>query len=696
VQSFELPVQAVIPDPFSRSPAPSGSFGAGASQKAPFHPGWLFTTGDVPLTIVMLSITIGAEPLPIVEPAIPVVEEPLPIGKLGIPVVEEPLPIVELPIPVVAELLPVGKLEIPVVEGPLPIVELPITVVDASLTAVELTVTPGDLPLPASEAGSGTAAPVRSAPGPEAPRGGSMSSRRVGLAVLLAVVSCVPYLNAQTAAPEPAELRSKVRAWRTAHEKEIVRELADLVALPNVVVNRADIERNADHLIAMLRRRGIEARRLTAGDVPPAVYGELRSPGATRTIVFYAHYDGQPADPADWGGADPWKPVLRTGLPSQGGREVDLASAASLDPEWRLFARSTSDDKGPIVAMLAALDALRAAGVQPSVNIKFFLEGEEEDGSPHLTEILHAHRDLLAADAWILADGPVHQTRRMQVVFGARGALGLEMTVYGPLRGLHSGHYGNWAPNPAALLVELLAGLRAPDGAILIPGINEAVRPLTESERQAAAAMPAVEPELQRELALAWTEGNGGRLQDLVMRPALNLRGLAAAQVGEKARNAIPTEAAASIDFRLVPDLTPEIVRDKLEAHLRRQGFWVVQEEPDAETRRAHPRIVRLLWGEGYPGARTSMDLPASRAVVEVVGEAVDGPLIQVPMLGGSVPMYLFTEALQAPVIIVPIVNHDNNQHAAHENLRLQNLWDGIEVFAQLFVRLGRAWPPSR
>lgn len=518
-----------------------------------------------------------------------------------------------------------------------------------------------------------------------------MSSRRVGLAALLAVVSCVPSLIAQS--PAPAELRGQVRAWRTAHEKEIVRELADLVALPNVTANRADIERNADHLIAMLKRRGIEARRLTAGEARPAVYGELRSPGATRTVVFYAHYDGQPADAADWGGADPWKPVLRTGLPAQGGHDVDLATATALDPEWRLFARAVSDDKGPIVAMLAALDALRAAGVRPSVNLKFFFEGEEEAGSPHLTDLLKAHHDLLAADAWILGDGPVHPTRRMQVVFGARGAATVEMTVYGPARALHSGHYGNWAPNPAALLVELLAGLRAPDGTILVPGINEAVRPLTGSERQAAAAMPAVEPELQRELALAWTEGSGARLQDLVMRPALNLRGLASAGVGDKARNAIPTEAAASIDFRLVPDLTPETVQEKLEAHLRQKGFWVVHEEPDLETRRAHPRIVRLVWGDGYPGARTGMDLPASRAVLQVVGEAVDGSLIQVPMLGGSVPMYLFTDALKVPVIVVPIVNHDNNQHAAHENLRLQNLWDGIEVFAQLFARLGPAWP---
>jgi acetylornithine deacetylase/succinyl-diaminopimelate desuccinylase-like protein len=518
-----------------------------------------------------------------------------------------------------------------------------------------------------------------------------MTKRRFGTLTFLLGFALAPAVR-PAAAPEASELRQRVRAWRAAHEKEIVGELAALVALRNVASDRADIERNAEHLIALLRRRGIEARRLTAGDAPPAVYGELRSPGATRTVVFYAHYDGQPAEPADWSG-DPWKPVLRASPAAAGGKEVDLAAAAALDPEWRLFGRSTSDDKGPIVAMLAALDALRAAGMPPSVNLKFFFEGEEEAGSPHLTDILRAHRDLLAADAWVFADGPVHQTRQWQVVFGARGVAGVEITVYGPLRALHSGHYGNWAPNPAAVLVELLAGLRAPDGEIRIAGFYDDVRPLSDSERQAAAAMPPVEEALRRELGLAWTEGDGARLQDLIMRPALNLRGLKAAQVGEQARNAIPTEAAASIDFRLVPDQTPAKVRERLEAHLKDRGFHVVHEEPSLEARRAHPRIVRLTWGDGYPGARTAMDLPASRAVLRAVEEVADAPVLRVPMLGGSLPLYLFSDALNVPLIAVPVVNHDNNQHAAHENLRLQNLWDAIEIFANLFARLGPLFP---
>jgi len=511
------------------------------------------------------------------------------------------------------------------------------------------------------------------------------------LAVFLGIASA-------QAAP-PGELKQAVHAYREAHDRQIVQELADLVSLRNVASNRADIQKNADAVLALLHRHGIEGRLLTAGDAPPAVFAEVRSPGAKRTIVFYAHYDGQPADAADWGGQDPWKSVLRTGPRGPETKDVDLKAVPSpLPAEWRLYGRSTSDDKAPIVAVLAALDALRAAGVPPSVNIKLFFEGEEEAGSPHIRDLLAAHADLLKADCWILADGPVHQSRKLQVVFGARGATDVEMTVYGPSRALHSGHYGNWAPNPAALLVQLLASLRGPHGEILIEGFDRDVRPLTAGEAQAAAAMPPIEDALRQELGLAWTEGDPagtGRLQDLIMRPALNLRGLQSAQVGKGARNAIPTEASASIDFRLVPDQTPEHVRDLTEAHLKKQGYWIVREEPDAATRLAYPRIVRLVWGSGYPGARTSMDLPASRAVLGAI-ETGWGPVLRVPMLGGSVPLYVFNEMTKAPVIILPIANHDNNQHSAHENLRLQNLWDGIEVYAALFARLQESWPKEQ
>jgi acetylornithine deacetylase/succinyl-diaminopimelate desuccinylase-like protein len=506
----------------------------------------------------------------------------------------------------------------------------------------------------------------------------------------IAISGALLLAAASVYAAGPAEVRDSVRAYRQAHEREILGELTGLLALPNVATRVADVERNADHLTAMLERRGFQVRRLSAGEgTPPSLLGELVVPGAKRTLMFYAHYDGQPVDQKGWL-SDPFKPVLRSGPLGPDVKEIDLASTTGpLNPEWRIYARSASDDKSPIVAILTALDALRAVGRQPSVNVKLFLEGEEEQGSVHLPEILKRNASLLAADAWLLCDGPVQPTRRMQVFFGARGVAGLELTVYGPLRPLHSGHYGNWAPNPAMALVHLLASLRDEEGRILIPGFYDDVRPLTAAEKRAVAAMPAVEAKLEDELALGRTEGNGARLEDRLMDPALNLRGLRAAEVGEGAANAIPTEAQASIDFRLVPDQTPQKVKDEVEAFLRAKGWTLVTADPDRETLRKHPKVARLQWDLDYAASRTDMSLPVSQAVVAAVERATGEPVVQVPMLGGSVPMSLFTDSLKAPMIGVPMVNHDNNQHGINENLRLQNLWDGIEIYAELMADLG-------
>ena len=488
-----------------------------------------------------------------------------------------------------------------------------------------------------------------------------------------------------------AALREAVRAWRAAHETEIVRELDALLAMPNVASDSANIESNAVAIAAALRGRGVRAELLREPDAPPVVYGELSVPGARRTVILYAHYDGQPVVPSQWA-SDPWKPVWRDKPLEEGGREVDPSSARPpLPPEWRVYARSASDDKAPIVALLAAIDALRAARIPLSVNLKFFLEGEEEAGSPHLERILDKNAGRLKADLWLLFDGPVHQTRRMQIYFGARGVTGVEITTYGPVRRLHSGHYGNWAPNPIVELARLVAGMRDGEGRITIAGLADGVRPLTETERRAIAEAPDVDAKLRRELALGRSEGNGESLLQTLMRPALNLRGISGGDVGERATNSIPSEATASIDFRLVPDQTPEQVQRAVEEHVRRQGFTIVRDAPDRETRAKTPRVVRMVWGSGYPAARTSMDLPVSRAVARTV-QGSAGPIVELPTLGGSVPMYLFVDRLATPVVGIPIVNHDNNQHAANENLRLQNLWDGIETCAALLTRLGHVW----
>jgi acetylornithine deacetylase/succinyl-diaminopimelate desuccinylase-like protein len=234
-----------------------------------------------------------------------------------------------------------------------------------------------------------------------------------------------------------------------------------------------------------------------------------------------------------------------------------------------------------------------------------------------------------------------------------------------------------------------VAGLRDRDGRITVAGWSDEVRPLTAEETEALAAVPDVDGALRDELSLAETEAGNARLVERIMLPALNVRGLQAGAVGESAANAIPVEARASFDFRLVPDQNPDVLRQRFEAHLRAAGYAVVHEAPTPEERRRSPRLVRLEWEKGYPAARTSLGLPFSRALVRAVAAAGDGTVVSLPTLGGSVPLHVFAEAFGVPVVGLPIVNHDNAQHAADENLRLANLWDGIAVFASVFTGLG-------
>jgi acetylornithine deacetylase/succinyl-diaminopimelate desuccinylase-like protein len=476
------------------------------------------------------------------------------------------------------------------------------------------------------------------------------------------------------------------RKWRLQHEQAILDEFVELLAIPNVTSDRENIQRNAALIIRMMEKRGIAAKLVSTAGANPLVFGELRTPGATRTLLFYAHYDGQPIDTKEWT-SPPFEPVLRTRPIESGGVAVPLASSrVSIDPEARLYARSAADDKAPIVALMAALDAIRAAGLKSKSHIKFVFEGEEESGSPNLEKMLASNKALFSADLWLVCDGPLYQTRQQSIIFGARGIATFDMTVYGARAELHSGHYGNWAPNPALLLARLLSSMKDPvNDRVIIEGFYDQVEPLTPLERKAVADAPAIDAALMDELWLGSTDGRPDTLNELITRPSLNIRGMASARVGATATNIIPASATATLDVRLVKKMTVQRTLEVLQAHLRKQGFFVVDTEPAAELRRKHARIARLVLLRGAEAARTSMDLPASQEVIRTM-ESVRGRVIALPTMGGQLPLDAIERATGAPTIVIPIGNHDNHQHSFNENLRIQNLWDGIEVMAALLT----------
>jgi acetylornithine deacetylase/succinyl-diaminopimelate desuccinylase-like protein len=475
------------------------------------------------------------------------------------------------------------------------------------------------------------------------------------------------------------------RSWRETHEIPILEEFMDLLALPDLARDEANIRKNAAAIVELLKKRNVKAQLLEVPGAPPVVFGEIATPGATRTLVFYAHYDGQPLDPKEWA-TPPWQPVFRDGRLDRDAKVVPLPANGPINPEWRIYARAASDDKAPVIAILTALDALKAARIPLVSNIKLVFEGEEEAGSPHLASIIEKYKGLLGSDVWLICDGPVHQSRRQQIVFGARGIATVDITLYGPNHELHSGHYGNWAPNPAMALARLLASMKDDDGRVLIDHFYDGVQPLTEIERRAIAEAPDVDQDLKTELSLGRTEGGGEKLVELLNLPSLNIRGMSSARTGAGASNVIPASATATIDMRLVKGIDHQDAEQRVVEHIRRQGYFIVDHEPDAATRMAHPKVafVKVESG-GYNASRTSMDLPISQLVLKTADSA-RGPVVKLPTMGGSVPLYMIDEILHVPTITVPIANHDNNQHSFNENIRIQNLWDGIELMAALLA----------
>jgi acetylornithine deacetylase/succinyl-diaminopimelate desuccinylase-like protein len=514
---------------------------------------------------------------------------------------------------------------------------------------------------------------------------------------IVAVLLIAPFSYAAFAQkaipPAPVQVVQEIRDYRMDNEDRIIRELSEFLAIPNIASDTPNIQKNAARLVEMLEARGIETHLLPINGRGPVVFGKLISAEAKRTVIFYAHYDGQPVDPAAWTDGKPFEPVLRDAAIEAGGKRIPFPEnsgqhRAIYNDNWRIYARSSSDDKSPIVALLAAIDALRAKKIPLGVNLKLILEGEEEAGSPNLQRTLELHKNLLSGDLLITADGPVHQSGRPLVFFGNRGILGFQMTTFGPIRALHSGHYGNWAPNPGFELARLLASMKSEDGRVLIEGFYDDVVPLGATEKKALEEMPNNDAELEKELQFGKPDGGGKKLVELLQLPSLNIRGLRSAYVGEQAQNIVPEKAEAALDVRLVKGEDPDKKFEQVIAFIRKQGYYVTTEVPTKEERLAHPHVVRIVkdvWN--YRSSRTSMELPVSKALVQLMQDTTGGNAVITPTLGGSAPMYIF-EDLGLPWIGVPIVNYDDHQHSSDENLRLGHFWRGMEIYGAILADL--------
>jgi acetylornithine deacetylase/succinyl-diaminopimelate desuccinylase-like protein len=491
------------------------------------------------------------------------------------------------------------------------------------------------------------------------------------------------------------------------HAQASFREFFEFLLLPNDAIVPADIQKNADWLEAAFAKRGFTTKQLP-NDGKPLVFAEYgRKLPNQKTVLFYMHFDGQPVIPSQWSQKSPWAavlrqrridaapPALRTMTPSRAGatsrfEDIDAATLESgrIDPEWRIFARSSSDDKGPIMMFLTAFDALRAAGIEPAVNVKVLLDSEEEKGSPTIGKVVTAHREMMRADALLIHDGPMHASNQPTIIFGNRGNTVVQLTVYGPKSNLHSGHYGNYAPNPAQRLAALLATMKDDDGRVTIAGYYDSVK-LKDSERSLLAAVPDNEAELLNRLGIHRPEKVGANLQEALQYPSLNIRGMQAAAVGDKGANIIPSHAVAELDLRTTPGATPAQLAGLIEKHIRDRGYHLTAGEPTDEERARHDKIASLKVARGSEAAFTEVDSPVGNWVQGTFARtfARDGEAaktVRIRMMGGSVPTDKLVQALNIPFVIVPLVNPDNNQHSFDENLRLGHYLDGIRAMTGL------------
>jgi acetylornithine deacetylase/succinyl-diaminopimelate desuccinylase-like protein len=295
---------------------------------------------------------------------------------------------------------------------------------------------------------------------------------------------------------------------------------------------------------------------------------------------------------------------------------------------------------------------------------------------------------LLAADALVILDGPEHASGRPTVVFGNRGIAQATLTVYGPKAPLHSGHYGNYAPNPAMRLAQLLAGMKDEDGRVLVAGYYDGVR-LDDAERAQLARTPDDEPALRKRIGIAQADKVGATYQEALQYPSLNVRGLASASVGAKAANIVPSEAVAELDLRTTPETDGAHLQDLVQAHIEKQGYHVTAGPPTDADRARYARLASFVRGPVQRAVRTPDDTPLSRWAIgalsapQVAGGAEP---VRIRMMGGTLPTDVLVDALGLPFVMVCTVNADNNQHARDENLRIGNLVSGTRAIHALLI----------
>ena len=463
-------------------------------------------------------------------------------------------------------------------------------------------------------------------------------------------------------------------------------ELQELLSIPNDAHFHNDIEKNVSWAEEAFAKRGFSTKRLETETVPLLLAERRISNKNAKTVLTYLQFDGQPVDPAHWFQDNPYKPILKEQKEGEGWVDIPWSKLeGDLNPDWRIFARSTSDAKGPCVMFLAAMDALEKMGKQPNYHLKVIMDFEEELGSPQLPKAVGKYRDELAADALVIFDGPRHISNEPTLTFGARGIATITLTVFGPTFPQHSGHYGNYCPNPALKMSQLLASMKNKEGRVTIPGFYDGIH-LDEKTKAILAAVPDDEREIKAKIGVAKADGVAPNYQEALQYPSLNIRGLQSGWVREEKRTIIPASAIAEIDVRLVLESDPERLINLIKKHIENQGYLILDRKPTSRERVTHENICQFESAISYKAFRTSFDSDIGKWLSRAMVNAFGKEPVKLRTSGGSIPISPFVTTLGVPAVTVPTVNRDNNQHSPNENIRVGNYVDGIKTILAILM----------
>jgi acetylornithine deacetylase/succinyl-diaminopimelate desuccinylase-like protein len=443
----------------------------------------------------------------------------------------------------------------------------------------------------------------------------------------------------------------KFDAYVEANAERFIEELKEFCRQPSIAAQGIGLEEMGELVRARLEKVGAEVRLIpVGGGGPPVIYAELGE--GQRTLLFYNHYDVQPPDPLDLWDSGPFAPQIREG---------------------KLYARGVADNKGDLLARLQAIEAYQATLGELPLKIKLVFEGEEEVGSPHLASFAAEHADLLAADGCLWETGRKDESGRPTISLGLKGIMYLELRAHGAKSDLHSS-LATLVPNPAWRLVWALSTLKDEDDNILVDGLMDHVAEPAAAEMEMLAAIPFEEEKMRANFGIPqFIRGLTGveALKKHLYEPTCTICGLRSGYIGEGAKTVLPNTAMVKLDFRLVPNLEPDLVVKLLRQHLDRRGFTNIEVVP----------ISRL-----YP-AKTPPEAPMVKAAFAAAQAAYGQEPVIYPLMAGSGPMYPLTQALGIPALAAGVGYAESNLHAPNENVCLEDYFEGIRFVGELIRR---------